>query len=396
MIASVYRLSGDCGIVFCIQRSVYVKVCFTGGGTGGHVFPAFAVDNQLQLLLAQEGEPYHRFWIGSGKKEEREWVESAGIPYYAIRSGKLRRYVSWRFFPDMVAIVIGFWQALFLLHREKPAVLFSKGGYVSVPPVLAAKLLRIPAVTHESDAIPGLATKINALFVSTICIPFASVALFFPARMHKKFVVTGVPTRLSRRRAKPVVTFQTFNLRPERNLIVVLGGSQGAAQINRLIWDNLEAFLALGDIVHQCGLQNYQKIEREGYYGIPFITEGLEDLLRAATIVISRSGATALADFLEMEVPMILIPLGLHASRGDQLENARRLVDFGAAQVFEEDVHGAGELIQLVEKVLKDGALRQEMIRKSRLVRVEGATQQIAQMILETSRTTRTGRHQYE
>jgi len=359
-----------------------VKVCFTGGGTGGHVFPAFAVDDQLQLLLGQQGQPYQRFWIGSGKTEEKEWVEQAGIPYYAIRSGKLRRYLSWRFFPDMVAVFMGFWQALGLLYREKPAVLFSKGGYVSVPPVLAAKLLRIPAVTHESDAIPGLATKINARFVATICIPFAPVALFFPPRMHKKLVVTGVPTRLLRSRANSTSSFQTSG----RKLIVVLGGSQGATQINNLIWDNLEEFLALGDIVHQCGMQKFQKIERVGYYGLPFINEELEDLLRAATVVISRSGATALADFLEMEVPMILIPLGLHASRGDQLENARRLADTGAALVFEGDLSEAGELLKLVGKVLKDEELRQEMIRKMRLVRIEGSAQQIARMILETSR----------
>lgn len=364
-----------------------MKVCFTGGGTGGHVFPAFAVDTQLQLLLAKEGHAYHRFWIGSGKTEEKAWVESTGIPYVSIRSGKLRRYFSWRFFPDMVNVCIGFWQALFLLRKEKPDVLFSKGGYVSVGPILAANILRIPAVTHESDALPGLATRINARFVQTVCISFAEVSHYFPPHLQKKLVVTGVPSRLSRTKAKVEKVHARFDIPLDRKIIVVLGGSQGATQINSIIWDNLDSFLALGDIIHQTGSGKYRKIEQEGYHALPFITEGLDDVLAAASLVISRSGATAIADFLEMEVPMLLIPLSLQASRGDQLENARRLENIGAAQVFTGGEQKDKELIKLVQKIVTDEQLRSNMIQKSILLRTEGAATHIAQVILQASAT---------
>ncbi len=360
-----------------------MKVCFTGGGTGGHVFPAFAIDSQLSILLSEEGEDYQRFWMGSGKPEEQEWVESTGMPYFAIRSGKLRRYLSWRIFPDMVAVCVGFWQALYLLRREKPDVIFSKGGYVSVPPVLAARLLRIPAVTHESDALPGLATKINARFVQAICISFADVSQYFPPRIQPKLVVTGVPSRLSRTRAQVDKAYQRFGISAHRKVIVVLGGSQGAAQINSLIWENLDSFLTLGDIVHQTGSGKYQKIEQDGYHALPFITEGLEDVLKAASVVISRAGATAIADFLEMEVPMVLIPLSVRASRGDQVENARRLERIGAAQVFAGETQVGIELFQLVKKVVTNEKLRREMIQKSISLRTEGAGTHIAQVIFQ-------------
>ncbi len=346
-----------------------MKVCFTGGGTGGHVFPAFAVDDELQQII---GEDYERFWIGSGHPEERQWVEGADFPYYPIKSGKLRRYFSWKLFPDMVNIVVGFFQALKILRRERPQLLFSKGGYVSVPPVVAARLLGIPAITHESDASPGLATRLNSLFVKKICIPFEGAGQKLP---HKKLIVTGVPTRFSLERAQ--ANFKRGEGRPK---IVVLGGSQGAQQINTLIWENLDQLLPLCDVVHQTGSGKFLPVERDGYYPHPFFHEEFEEVLHGADLVISRSGATALADFLELQKPMILIPLNLKASRGDQVANAKRLQEAGAALIISGE--DGDELIQAVTKVLNGDEFREAMVERGKTLHTKGSATKIAKAIV--------------
>ncbi len=346
-----------------------MKVCFTGGGTGGHVFPAFAVDEELQQLV---GEDYVRFWIGSGHPQERQWVEGANFPYYPIKSGKLRRYFSWKLFPDMVNIVIGFFQALRILRKERPQLLFSKGGYVSVPPVVAARLLRIPSITHESDASPGLATRLNSLFANKICIPFEGSGQKLPPG---KLIVTGVPTRFSLERAQA-----NFKGGKGRKRIVVLGGSQGAQQINSLVWENLDKLLALCDVVHQTGSGKLLPVEREGYYPHPFFDEGFEEVLYSADVVISRSGATALADFLELQKPMILIPLNLKASRGDQVANAKRLEEAGAALVISGE--DGDELIEAVTKVLNRDEFRETMVERGKSLHIKGSATKIAEAIV--------------
>ncbi|HHU88926.1 MAG: UDP-N-acetylglucosamine--N-acetylmuramyl-(pentapeptide) pyrophosphoryl-undecaprenol N-acetylglucosamine transferase [Sphaerochaetaceae bacterium] len=346
-----------------------MKVCFTGGGTGGHVFPAFAVDAELKVLV---GGDYERFWIGSGSPQERQWVEQEQIPYYSIKSGKLRRYFSWQTFPDLFNIVVGLFQALKILKKERPDILFSKGGYVSVPPVVAARLLKIPSITHESDALPGLATRLNSLFVDKVCIPFEGAEGKLPP---KKVVVTGVPTRLSLERAQT-------NKPPEgsQKRVVVLGGSQGAQQINTLIWDNLERLLPLCEVFHQTGSGKLIPLEREGYHPFPFLYDELEEVLHSATLVISRSGATALADFLELEKPMILIPLNLQASRGDQVANAERLEAAGAAIIISGD--DGDELIQAVTTVLNEEKFRETMIERGKSLYIKGSATKIAKAIV--------------
>lgn len=359
-----------------------MKVCFTGGGTGGHVFPVFAIDEQLGRLLERQGEPYERFWLGSRMPLENHWVLSASIPHIAIRSGKLRRYFSWRFIPDMMGIVVGFFQSLYFLSKEKPDVLFSKGGYVSVPPVLAAKILGIPSLTHESDAIVGLATRINAHFVETVCIPFEEVKTQFPAKMHHKLVATGVPSRLSAADADAKRAFERYGIPMGCPLIVVLGGSQGALQINEMVWEQLDRLLEIGSVVHQSGEKTYRNIRREGYHIIPFIEDGLGDLLAAATVVISRSGATALADFLEFCVPMVLIPLGMNASRGEQMGNAQRIVSAGAAILMEAEEATGDNLVSLVENIVYDHDIRESMVKGAKSLRPQPAAPVIASRIV--------------
>lgn len=360
-----------------------MKVCFTGGGTGGHVFPVFAIDTQLAMRLQAVDEPYERFWMGSGLAHERGWVEAAGIPYRAISSGKLRRYFSWKLVPDMVHVVIGFFQALAILRREQPDVLFSKGGYVSVPPVFAASILNIPTITHESDALPGLATRINARFADVICLPFEGVKQHLPKNITGKTVVTGVPTRLSRVSADKERAYLRFGIPKGRPLIVVLGGSQGALQVNRMVWERLDALVSIGEVFHQTGEKTYREIDREGYHATPFVAEGFEDLLAAATVVVSRAGATAIADFLEMEIPMVLVPLGNGASRGEQMENAGRLADKGAALVLRgADAEGA-VLVSMVDKIVNDREFRHGMMQAARSIRTPDAAALIASLVVD-------------
>ncbi|MGI6433189.1 MAG: UDP-N-acetylglucosamine--N-acetylmuramyl-(pentapeptide) pyrophosphoryl-undecaprenol N-acetylglucosamine transferase [Sphaerochaetaceae bacterium] len=348
-----------------------MKVCFTGGGTGGHIFPAFAVDSYLQDTVPQ----YHRFWLGSTKAIEREWITEAGIPMYPIYSGKLRRYFSWRLFGDVVGIIIGFFQSLTILYKEKPQVLFSKGGYVSVPPVWAAALLGIPVLTHESDASAGLATRLNALVAAIVCIPFAEAQKGYPKRLWPKVRVTGVPTRLRKSASHSVK-------KSDKPLIVVLGGSQGAKQINELVWNHLDQLVGLATVVHQTGSSHSCDLNKEGYEWHPFIGKELEQLLGKATLVISRAGATALADYMEMEVPMLLIPLGKGASRGDQIENAKRLEHHGAAKVLDDE----SRFFETVKELLDCDIVRQQLVQQANALYLKEADKIIGQLLIDLSK----------
>jgi UDP-N-acetylglucosamine--N-acetylmuramyl-(pentapeptide) pyrophosphoryl-undecaprenol N-acetylglucosamine transferase len=365
-----------------------VKVCFTGGGTGGHVFPAFAIDRQLAQHLKDIGEPYQRFWLGSAAVAEQRWVHDAGIRHIAICSGKLRRYFSWRTPKDMAAVVLGIFQALRVLRREQPDVVFSKGGYVSVPVMIASYLLRIPSITHESDALPGLATRINGRFAQLICIPFPQAAVSYAKSLQAKLSVTGIPVRFSAETTDRQRALHHFSLTGDRPIIVVLGGSQGAQQINRLVWDTLDPLLDLGQVVHQTGNHEMMASERKDYHPFAFIDEHLDDLLCSATVVISRSGATAIAEFMELRVPMILLPLGLHASRGDQIANAQRLEKFGAALVLSPEMATAEQFLTVVKKVVLHDSVRRSMIEAAATLHVHRGAHTIAQLLVTHARDT--------
>lgn len=351
-----------------------MKICFTGGGSAGHIFPAFSVDRALLETLSH----YDRFWIGRDEAREKRWIVQKGFRHYAIATGKLRRYFSLRTPLDLFLIVIGFFQSLSILHKERPDLLFSKGGYVSVGPLYAAWCLKIPTITHESDATGGLATRLNGKVADSICIPFKEASASYPKKMREKLVVTGVPTQMRKEKADPQRAFRHFNLPPERDLVVVLGGSLGAKEINELIEESLDQLLLKASVVHQTGSFT-QLSGRENYRALPFITEILEDVLAAATLVISRAGATALTDYLEMEKPMLLIPLSLKASRGDQIENARRLEEGGAAVVLKK----REEFLSTTLFLLHERKKRESMVQNGSTLYARGADKRIASHIVK-------------
>ena len=280
-------------------------------------------------------DTYQCFWIGRRNPEEQRVVEAAGIRFFPIRSGKYRRYASVRNFTDFFNLLLAFFQALVILQRKKPDVLFSKGGFVSVPPVFAARLLKIRVVTHESDASPGLATRLNARCATTICVPFAGSEASLPA---SKVVVTGNPLRRELFEIPERSLKEKLGIDPSFPLLSILGGSQGARQINDLVRENLDVLCKKAYVYHQCGPADSMKIEHENYTSVAMVEEEMGSLYRESTLIVSRGGAGALGELSAFGSASIILPLPLATSRGDQILNARRLEDIGAIKVLWEPV----------------------------------------------------------
>ncbi len=344
-------------------------VCYTGGGTLGHIYPALAVHTSL---LGQED--YSAFWIGRNHALEREKVEEAGMLFYPIQSGKFRRYRSRENFTDLFRLVAAFFQALALLHKKKPDVLFSKGGFVSVPPVFAARVLGIRIITHESDATPGLATRLNSICASIVCIPFEGSGRSLPAR---KLRVTGNPIRAELFGDEDISRFSIPEGMP---LILVLGGSQGSLAINSLVRESLQRLTSLGFVIHQCGRDDYLNIEQENYYPVALLGSELGSLYRRSTIVVSRGGAGAIAELLAFGCASLIIPLSKETSRGEQLSNARRLVEEGAACALLGEVNRKN-FLQEVEDLLENPEKRGILKANAKKLSCTGSAELLASLI---------------
>jgi len=344
-------------------------VCFTGGGTLGHIYPALAVH---EVLLAKQD--YSALWIGRENAREREAVEQAGIPFYPIKSGKFRRYRSWKNFTDIFPIMKAYFQALSILRKTRPDVLFSKGGFVSVPPVFAAKTLGIRILTHESDATPGLATRLNSRCADVVCIPFAGSEGTLPA---KKVVVTGNPIRAELFSDEDI---SHFNMPSGMPLLLVLGGSQGSQEINSLVRDNLQRLCSLAFVIHQCGEADFRHIRHTNYYPVPNLGVELGTLYRRSALVVSRGGAGAIAELLAFGCASLIVPLSRTTSRGDQVDNARRLVEKGASRALLGEVNKENFLSE-VEDLLENPAKRGILSKNAQELSAKGSAEMIASLI---------------
>ncbi len=341
-------------------------VAFTGGGTGGHIYPGLAVAEELRSLYAADNHSCRIIWIGSSSGMDRNIVEkscSADV-FYGVPAGKLRRYFSFRNFIDVFKIAAGFIVSFFILLREKPAVVFSKGGFVSVPPCFAAKLLKIPVFTHECDFSPGLATRLNSRTAAKILLSYEATARFFSESVREKIIVTGNPVRpafytASAERGRHFLQIgQDAGSKP---LLVAVGGSSGARQINELIQQNLDYLCENFTVVHQTGaawtVSDDTGTYKEDYKAYPFIYQEMPDVLAAADIILSRAGANSLWECAVLGKPMVLIPLEGAGTRGDQVENARFFEEHGAAKVLSgADADGAH--LKTVLESLKDLSVR--------------------------------------
>lgn len=325
------------------------KIVLTGGGTAGHVTPNIA------LMPALKEAGYEITYIGSKKGMEKGLIEATGTKYYGISSGKLRRYFDWKNFSDPFRVMNGFFEAKRILRKIKPDVIFSKGGFVSVPVVLAAKVLHIPAVIHESDMTPGLANRIALRGATTVCCNF-------PETVEKiqgnRAIWTGTPIRqeLFSGDANRGLSFCGFESANDKPVLLIIGGSQGSVFINNAVRGSLDELLKDFRIIHLCGKGNLDESlkNREGYAQYEFISKELPDLFAAADIIISRAGANAIFELLALKKPNILIPLGLNASRGDQILNARSFEKQGFSKVLEEESVTAELLTDTVRKVYAD------------------------------------------
>ncbi|MDR1955413.1 MAG: undecaprenyldiphospho-muramoylpentapeptide beta-N-acetylglucosaminyltransferase [Treponema sp.] len=306
-----------------------VHIAFTGGGTGGHIYPGLAVASYLQ----KQGN-CRIFWIGSNTGMDKALVENAGIAFFGIPTGKLRRYVSLRNCADAVKVGAGFFAARSILKKERPRMLFSKGGFVSVPPCLAAASLGLPVWTHESDASPGLATAINARFSKGIFIAYQETAAFFPPSYQDRITLSGNPVRPAFRSADPAEGRGFLNIKPGERILLVLGGSQGSRQINELVRETLDVLTRWYTVVHQTGRQDWDLPPRERYRPYPFFQEAMPSVLAAAELVLGRSGAGTLWECAAAGKPLVLIPLSGSGTRGDQVENAGIFARAGAAVVL--------------------------------------------------------------
>lgn len=332
----------------------------TGGGTAGHVFPGLAVAEELARL-----RQCRVFWIGGSAGIERQLVQQAGLPFHGIPAGKLRRYFSLRNLTDVARVAAGVAASIAILRRERPSVLFSKGGYVSVPPVVAARLLGIPCITHESDFDPGLATRINMRFCRTVCVSWPQTVSYLPADVAGRAVVTGNPVRAALASADPARGRAYVGCPAGRPLLLVIGGSLGSTPLNRLVAQCLPGLRQAAFVAHQMGERDYAPPDGPGCFTAAFISEEMPHLLAAADLVVCRAGANTLAELAFLGKPSILVPLPATGSRGDQLRNARMFGEAGAAVVLEEEKADGAALLAAVNALLGQPARLAEMGRRA-------------------------------
>ena len=305
-------------------------IVFTGGGTGGHVYPGIAV---LQALRSSLGPDFRFVWMGSQNGIEKTIAEGLGLEYRAIATGKLRRYLDWKNFTDLARIVKGYVQARRHLKELKPVFVFSKGGFVSVPPVRAAKALRIPVYSHESDLDPGLATRLNLGASQLIFCAYPESVEHFPPAARAKVVVSGNPVRQELFQGEASWIRSTWVVPPQAKILLVLGGSLGARQVNQLVADSLALLQGKVFVVHQTGNQWEALPDTPWYTSRPFFSTEMPHLYAGADLILGRSGAGTLWEAAATGVPLILLPLGA-GSRGDQVRNAQLFADRGAARVL--------------------------------------------------------------
>lgn len=320
------------------------RIILTGGGTAGHVTPNIALLPRLKELQ------YDVHYIGSYNGIEKELIEQFGIPYHGISSGKLRRYFSVQNFTDPFRVVKGLGEAKKLVKILKPDVIFSKGGFVSVPVVMAGKRRHVPTIIHESDMTPGLANKLSIPSATKVCCNFPETLEHLPAG---KAVLTGSPIRQEllsgdRFRAREFLGFQS-----DKPVILIIGGSLGSVAVNDAVRSVLPELLKTYQVVHLCGRGKIDESLKglEGYAQFEYIKEELKDLFALTDIVISRAGANAICELLALHKPNLLIPLSASASRGDQILNARSFERQGFSMVMEEEELTDEKLLATVHKL---------------------------------------------
>ena len=347
------------------------RIVLTGGGTAGHVTPNIALLPRLKEL------GYEIHYIGSYHGIERKLIEQYHIPYYGISSGKLRRYFDWKNFSDPFKVIKGYSQARSILKKLKPDVLFSKGGFVSVPVVMAAKHRKIPAIIHESDITPGLANKLAIPHAYKVCCNFPETLEYLPS---EKAVLTGSPIRRELLSGNRQNGLSYCHFQSGKPVILIMGGSSGSQFINEMVRSILPELLKTYQVIHLCGKDNLDASYNNmvGYAQLEYANKELSDLSAAADLVISRAGANAICELLALRKPNILIPLSANASRGDQILNAHSFERQGYSMVIEEEALNPTVLQNAVKSLYENRKQYLNSMEKSELLNsVESVVQLI-------------------
>ena len=343
------------------------RILLLGGGSGGHVFPLIAVADSIKEKAAQSGTSLELMVMGEGDFLKNACAER-GLLFKPIMAAKVRRYFSVFNFLDVFKIPVGLLRSLWHIFWFMPDVVFSKGGYASLPGAFVSRLYFIPIYVHESDSIPGLSNKIIGSMARAVFISFASTEKYFKAG---KALLVGNPVRKDILSADPAASMQAFGLDQSKRTILVIGGSQGAQKVNEIILNSLVMMASKFQIIHQCGQSQYNAVkaetdrlikEGEGHYAdnitnnyklFPFLnSQQYAAALAASDVVVSRAGAGSISEIALAGKPAILIPLSMNASRGEQIANALEFAKFGAVYIEEENL-SPNLLINQIEALLE-------------------------------------------
>ncbi|OOM16302.1 undecaprenyldiphospho-muramoylpentapeptide beta-N-acetylglucosaminyltransferase [Clostridium saccharobutylicum] len=350
------------------------KIIMTGGGTAGHVTPNLALIPKLKEC------GFEIKYIGSNDGIEKEIITQNNIPFYGISSGKLRRYFDVKNFTDPFKVMKGIIQATRIISREKPDVIFSKGGFVAVPVVIAASIKKIPVVAHESDMTPGLANKLSAPFCNKLCVTFRESLNYIKG---DKGVLTGSPIRREILTGDKELGKKICGFNDNKEILFIMGGSLGSQLINGEIRRNLEKLLKQFNVIHICGKGNLDKniMNTEGYKQFEYVSEDLRHLMKAADYIVSRAGANSIFEFLALKKPTLLIPLSKKASRGDQILNAKSFQKEGYSLMIEEESLKDNALY---EKILELKERKAELIKNMEKSKLQNGVDSIVGILMDS------------
>lgn len=352
------------------------KIILTGGGTAGHVTP------NLALLPHLQAAGFEIQYIGSYDGIEKRLIEAEGIPYHGIATGKFRRYLSAKNLTDPFRVLKGYSQAKKLIRDYQPDVLFSKGGFVAVPVVRAAKKYKIPVIIHESDMTPGLANKLSFSAARKVCANFPEAMEHLP---KGKAVLTGSPIRDELLTGSRDAGLAFAHLSGEKPVLMMMGGSLGSRIVNKNLREALPLLLPDFDIIHLCGKGNLDESLKDtaGYRQYEYISAELKDLFAAADVVLSRAGANSICELLALHKPNLLVPLSAAVSRGDQILNAASFEKQGFSAVLEEEAMTPELLNEKLRDVYKNRDTYRTAMEKSSL---SNGVQTVMQLILEQTK----------
>jgi UDP-N-acetylglucosamine--N-acetylmuramyl-(pentapeptide) pyrophosphoryl-undecaprenol N-acetylglucosamine transferase len=325
------------------------------------------------------------FYIGGRKSAEEKIAKEHGIPFYGIYTGKLRRYFDFKNFTDAFKVPLGFLQALYRLWRLKPDLVFAKGGYVSVPVVLAAHVLRIPIWLHESDVTPSLSAKICGRYAAKIWLSFEESRQFFPNVKNIEVVGNPIRKKITKGSCEHGYKFTSFH--GDKPVVMIVGGSSGAESMNKIVYEILHKLLQEVQIIHVTGPHSdlpfhMAAVDKHNYRSYEFLEGELADCYAISDLVVSRAGSGSLFEILACGIPMILIPLPSFASRGDQLENAAIFEKHGLAKVLHQETLKPEKLLKEILGLLHDKHACTDMMKAQSEIKLKDATEKIAREML--------------